>query len=210
MAKKVLLIEDDGFALHTLAKYVRRTDPDALIDEAQDAETALRMLNERPDYDFVFCDLHLAKSGEQRFDIVEEAARSQEGAVITISADEEPETIRRAMAAGASVYIAKVQGPTVLPVLLQAALLGAKFVPVAAMQPVGNPALFDALSPRDLVILKLVAEGNTYKMVARELGERVSENAVKTALHRIIVDKLKVANRAAALQIYRERVAVGG
>jgi DNA-binding NarL/FixJ family response regulator len=102
-----------------------------------------------------------------------------------------------AVMAGASGYLLKQTPPSqILSALLEVKAGGAPMTPVIARKVLGfsqqqkaKDSLLDALSPRELDVLKALAKGLSYKMVADEL--EISTDTVRSHVRKIY-DKLHV------------------
>lgn len=85
--------------------------------------------------------------------------------------------VLQAFAAGAQAYVLKDSGPAELVSAVHAVMAGQRYVSpgvsghlVDSLQRSGSPAPHDALSSRQLDVLRRVAQGQSTKLIARELG----------------------------------------
>ena len=107
--------------------------------------------------------------------------------------------VNDALAAGAIGYLLKDCEPPELLGAVRAAAAG--HVPLdprvagVLLPSAGAARPEDALSPRELQVLRLVAEGRANKQIARELG--ISERTVKAHLGRVF-RQIGVADRTSA------------
>jgi DNA-binding NarL/FixJ family response regulator len=130
--------------------------------------------------------------------------------VIVLSADDRPETVRAAVAAGAVGFIAKTADIEALDAGLRAVLAGGTSLPELSALPDGptesglavpDPGLdllARGLTPRQLDVFRLVIEGKSNKVIARELD--VSESTVKTHVQAIF-ERLEIGSRAQAVVV---------
>jgi two-component system, NarL family, nitrate/nitrite response regulator NarL len=122
--------------------------------------------------------------------------------VAVISGSLDATKIRAVLAAGACGYLPKTFEPAMILAAVRLMLSGAIYVPPDALGGAGaaepGPAeapTADALTPRELEVLGMLAKGSANKEIARAIG--VAEVTVKLHTRRIL-EKLGVRNRAAA------------
>ena len=97
--------------------------------------------------------------------------------IIVLSMHLNEEYIRRALSAGADGYMVKDSAPSELTVALQAVMAGGNYLSPAAASLLIKQALpgmkgsdpLHMLSPRQVEVLRMVAEGNSTKEIARLL-----------------------------------------
>ncbi len=201
---RLLIADDHPLYRQALIQAVRGVLPDAEIDEASDLPTALQALNARPDTDLVLLDLHMPGS-HGLMGLVNLRAEHPGVAVVMISAHDDPATIRRALAYGATGYLTKRADLATLQAGLRAVLDCEEWLPpslrdaVAAITPSAGDrdtaARLAALSPQQFKVLARVAEGRLNKQIADELG--IQERTVKAHMSAIF-EKLGVRNRTQA------------
>lgn len=175
MSVRILLADD-----HLLIRLGIRTVLDRLGDyeivgEAEDGNALHRMLMElTPDLAIV----DIAMPGLSGIESVLQARR--DGAtvpVIFLSALEGPDVVRLAIGAGSASYVHKDCLLEEIDAALSAVAAGSRFVSprLAAGLPTAAPALRGSarvgeITPRQMQILRLVAEGHTAKEIGRALG----------------------------------------
>jgi DNA-binding NarL/FixJ family response regulator len=119
--------------------------------------------------------------------------------VIVLSSSDHPAEIEAAFAAGANVYVVKKARPDDLAVAVRQAYDRSLYLRRGqeAIRPPGPCSTAEdfGLTPRELEILRLVAEGLSNRLVAKRLW--VTEQTVKFHLSNIYA-KLGVSNRTAA------------
>ncbi len=128
--------------------------------------------------------------------------------VLMLTVYEDPDRIFRALRAGACGYLLKRSTPEQIVAAIREVHAGgapmtreiARKVIAQFREPVAAAEAMDELSPRELEVLRLVAEGLSNKEVADRLG--ISVEAVRWHL-RHIYPKLHVHSRAQALLKYR-------
>lgn len=200
-----LLIADDHplFRL-ALAQALRDVVPDARVTEAGSLEGAHRQLAEHRDIDLVLLDLHMPDS-HGLMGLAALRAEHPGVAVAMISAHDDPHTIRRALAYGASAFIPKRSDVAQLREALRAVLACDDYLPpelrdsvraaVPDAEDASNAARLASLTPQQFKVLVRVAEGQLNKQIADALG--ISERTVKAHLSALF-EKLGVRNRTQA------------
>lgn len=201
---RLLIADDHPLYRQALTQAVRGVLPEAEIDEAADLPSTLRALNARPDTDLVLLDLHMPGS-HGLMGLVSLRAEHPGVAVVMISAHDDPATIRRALAYGATGYLTKRADLDTLQTGLRAVLDCEEWLPpslrdaVAALPPSAGDrdtaARLAALSPQQFKVLTRVADGRLNKQIADELG--IQERTVKAHMSAIF-EKLAVRNRTQA------------
>ena len=200
-----LLIADDHplFRL-ALAQALRDVVPEAQVIEAGSLTEARACLAAHPDLDLVLLDLHMPDS-HGLMGLAALRAEHPGVAVAMISAHDDPETIRRALAYGASAFIPKRSDMARLREALRAVLACEDYLPPelrdavqsmpASTQDRATAAHLASLTPQQFKVLVRVAEGQLNKQIADALG--ISERTVKAHLSALF-EKLGVRNRTQA------------
>jgi DNA-binding NarL/FixJ family response regulator len=169
-----------------------------VVAEASDGAEAVR-LAERTEVDVILMDLRMPKLGG-----VEAITKLRElghpARVLILTTYDTDRDVMPAINAGATGYLLKDAPREELIRAVRAAHSGqsvlAPSVASALIGLVGGGGQETALSPRELEVLRLVAEGSTNQAAARKL--KISETTIKTHLLHIY-DKLGVRDRAAAV-----------
>lgn len=210
----VLVVDDHPLFREGLTQLLRDLDAQAEVLAEADARHGLAVAAERADLDLVLLDLTMP--GMNGLDAVGRFGEEAPGVpVVILSALEDPEQVRRALALGAVGYIPKSTPSTTMIDALRLVLGGGLYVPplmLSAMgsgrEPAPQPAerneqrAPEALTDRQIEVLALLATGKSNKLIARELG--LSEKTVKahiTAVFRV----LGVVNRTQAALEARHR-----
>jgi NarL family two-component system response regulator YdfI len=212
-----IFIADDHTMVRQGVKVLLETDPRMkVVGEAADGEEALRLL-QTTEADVVLLDLRMPRvDGITALKQILE--RNPDQAVIILTTFDEDDLMRQALGTGARGYLLKdmsrdallrtveaaARGETLLdPSLLARVLSGAPSpgraaAPGAADQPTSDSPLTD----REKQVLRAIADGNTSKSAAAELG--ITERTVKAHLTSVF-DKLGVDTRAAAIAFAIEK-----
>jgi DNA-binding NarL/FixJ family response regulator len=172
---QLLLIDDHALFRAGLRLLLRSIQPAADIFEAATSSDALVLCDQHPAIKVCFLDLSLRM--ESGFDALTQLrARAGQMAVVIVSGDEEPATIRRCIDAGAMSYIPKSVAPQVLTDALNSVLLGQVYLPtqVLPLEPAPSKPPF---TPRQLEVLSYLSRGWPTKSISRTLN--LSEHTVK-------------------------------
>lgn len=201
---RLLLADDHPLFRLALAQAVRAVAPEAAIAEVGSFDEARAWLAAQPDTDLVLLDLHMPGS-HGLMGLATLRGEHPAVAVAMISAHDDPFTIRRALAYGAAGFISKRAGLDELCEALRAVLSAQSWLPpslrgaVAATATAADDralaARLSSLSPQQMRVLGLVADGLLNKQIADRLD--VQERTVKAHLTAIF-ERLGVRNRTQA------------
>jgi DNA-binding NarL/FixJ family response regulator len=201
-----LLIVDDHPVVRDGLRGVFTGDPDfEVVGEAGDGAEAVAMVERNPT-DVVLMDLRMPRMGG-----VEAIARLREAVpatrVLVLTTFDTDRDVLPAIEAGATGYLLKDAPRDELVRAVRAASRGESVLSPAVagrlMGQVRKPTQ-EALSRRELDVLKLIADGATNREAAGQLF--VSEATIKTHLLHIY-DKLGVRDRAGAVgEAYKRRL----
>jgi two-component system, NarL family, nitrate/nitrite response regulator NarL len=201
---KLLIVDDHAVLREGLAALLQQIGPDTTVVQAQDANEAITLLGGHPDLDVVVLDLVMP--GMNGLDALSEFGRTRPDLpVIVLSSSEDPLDVRKALAAGALGYVPKSAGQRVLLSAIQLVMNGELYVPPLVLE--GNRGSAQsigyrtgnrsgqALTARQVEILKFLSEGAPNKLIAKVLG--LSEKTVKAHITAIF-KTLNVENRTQA------------
>lgn len=201
---RILLADDHPLFRIALAQAVRAVAPEATIAEAGAFDDALADLAAHPDTDLVLLDLHMPGS-HGLMALATLRGEYPAIAVAMISAHDDAATVRRALAHGAAGFISKRSGLDELQAALRAVLAAQTWLPppLRGTVLVGDAdaderrlaARLATLSPQQMRVLTLVADGLLNKQIAERLG--VQERTIKAHLTAIF-ERLDVRNRTQA------------
>jgi len=153
------------------------------------------------DIDLILLDLVLP-DGEGLKDLAMLRSRLPATPVMVISMVSDPATMHRVMACGAAGFVPKSLPKQALERALQIILDGGIYVPREMLDSaVEDEAEEAALTPRQLAVLTLLAEGRSNKEIARELA--ISSLTVKAHVTAVL-RKLGVGSRAQAIVAFRK------
>jgi DNA-binding NarL/FixJ family response regulator len=199
-----LLIVDDHPIVRNGLRGVFSGDPEfEVVGEAADGQEAVA-LAAVVDVDVVLMDLRMPRmSGVEAIDALRKAGESAR--VLVLTTYDTDRDVLPAIEAGATGYLLKDAPREELLHAVRAAFRGEPVLSPAVagrlMGTVRKPAT-DALSQRELDVLRLVANGATNREVARRLF--ISEATVKTHLLHLY-EKLGVRDRASAVAVAYRR-----
>lgn len=194
---KVLIADDHPLVRDALARTVREMEPDVQTVEVGDLEALILAASTEP-ADLAIVDLNMPGMGG-----MEGLGRLREAAptlpVVVASGQEDPATIRAALAAGALGFIPKSERPEVLRGALGLVRAGGVYVPARMLDappaPAPTPKAGD-LTPRQVDVLRRLMRGEPNKQIARELG--LTEGTVKIHIAAIL-RALQARNRTEAV-----------
>jgi DNA-binding NarL/FixJ family response regulator len=205
---KVYLVEDQDLIRESLSSMLSLESDIEMVGLAADAETALEEMEEASP-DVVLMDIRLP--GMDGIEATAKIGEINSEASVLILTSFGDEYIEAAIDAGASGYILKSCNREQLVSAVKATHQGqlpidpsvtTRLVRELSELRKGNSG--SQLTPRQLEVLKLVAEGNRYKRIAENLF--VSERTVHREMQSIF-DRLSVNDAAHAVsEAYRQRI----
>jgi len=194
-----LLVDDHAVFREALALLVETAHPTVRWREAGSLAAARDAVLREQAPDLVLLDLQLPDC--QGLDTLrrmrELAPRAR---VIVLSADDRIETVLAALDEGAAGFIPKTASGDLLRAALATVLAGGVFVPPRALlsEPRPGPAAQPQLSPRQLDVLRLLIDGRSNKLIAREL--QLAPSTVRTHVEGLF-ERLGVHNRTQAVVV---------
>jgi DNA-binding NarL/FixJ family response regulator len=193
---KVVLVDDHGlFRSGVRAELGRQVE---VVGEADDVQPAIELIS-RLLPDVVLLDVHLPGGGGQA---VVEAIKAEHPEVrfLALSASDAPEDVIAVIRAGARGYVTKTistteladairrvaAGDAVFSHRLAGFVLDAFAAAPADVKPSFDPEL-EQLTSREREVLRLIAQGYTYKEIARELfiSVKTVESHVSSVLRKL-------------------------
>jgi len=177
MRRTVVLVEDLDIVRAGLRSLLEAHSDFEIAGEAGDGLEALRLV-ERVAPDMVLMDLSMPTMGGEEA-IRDIKRRFPRVKVLALTAYKSEARIRGALAAGADGYALKNTTTPELVRAMEAVLAGGRYVspdiPGALLAqepgagPKGPPSVLDRLSEREVLVLRLAAQGRGNKALAREL-----------------------------------------
>ncbi len=196
MTTRILVADDHPLFRAALKLAVNRVSADCELLEACNIGEAQKHLRETPSVSLVLLDLKMPDTTGVE-GLVTLRAQFPFVPVVIVSACEERQQIKKALALGASGYIPKSVSMDVLVAALKSILDGEIWIP-SGIDLDEEPGLerLSALTPAQLRILMDLQRGRLNKQIAFDIG--VTEATVKSHLTAIF-KKLGVSNRTQAV-----------
>lgn len=211
---RLLLVDDHAMVREGLRPLLRKLGPNVLQYEAQDAESALLLLETEAEFDLILLDLMLpGTNGLSLLCILRK--RFPTIPVVVLSALDEPDTIHRAMRLGASGYVTKSGDGETLLDALRRVLAGEIYLPPHLQDKLSFPmggglgrgrTLSDryGLTEGQRRVMELLREGKSNREIGDLLG--LTEGTVKVHVSKIF-RKMGVVSRAEAIaHLQRQRL----
>lgn len=195
----ILIADDHPLFRDALARAAAQAVPGARIFQADSVPALLTLLDAHPDADILLMDLHMP--GARGFSALAHLrGQFPQLPVVVVSAHEEADIARRAVAHGAAGYIPKSLASESIVAAIGAVLDGEVWLPAqlngAEAELRSTEALAAAriaeLTPQQFRVLSMLADGLLNKQIAFDLG--VSEATVKAHMT-AIMRKLGCNNR---------------
>ncbi len=210
---RTLVVDDHTLFRRGLISLLSRTDWIDVVGDAGDASEAQRKA-EALSPDLILLDNHLpGVNGVDAIPSLRKAVPTAKIVMLTVSEDESD--LARALQAGANGYLLKTMESDALIAAIERVMKGNSVLAdeltnklVSAFRGAASPppAVTDdpvaLLSPREREILRAIAQGQSNKHIARELG--IAETTVKIHVQHVL-RKLDVTSRVQAAVIATER-----
>ena len=192
---KILLVDDHKLVRAGLVLVLKQMEDGIELLEAGTGREAIELALATPSLDLVLMDLDLPEgSGLEALTAIH--AQKPDMAVVILSAMEDQAMVSRAMELGARGFIPKSASGEVMVNSLRLVLSGGICVPLGYGDGArGERVELPNLTNRQLEVLRLMAQGNSNKEIARDLG--ISENTVRVHISAII-SALDATNRTEA------------
>jgi two-component system invasion response regulator UvrY len=189
---RILIVDDHAIVRDGLARLLASDDDHDVRAAASGAEALQIAASFRPT--LVILDLNLPGLGG--LELLRRLPGAGAGRILVLSMHAEPLYVRRAMEAGAHGYVSKNAAPEELLSAVRKVEAGGRYVEaeIAQALALGEGAeTLDALSPRELEIMRLLGAGSSLAEIAEALGASYKTIANTCTL---IKSKLGVARTA--------------
>lgn len=200
-ARTRVLLVDDHALLRTGVANILNQEPDleVVAEAGNGVEGVAAFARHRPDVTLL--DLRMPE-----MEGVEAVARIREldpqARIIVLTTYDTDEDISLALKAGAKAFILKDIAAEDLVACIRAVLAGRTYLAPAAAAKLAEGVARVQLTPRELVTLRLMADGQTNKEIANVL--RITERTVKTHVGHLF-EKLSVSSRTEAVKVATRR-----
>jgi len=197
---RVLCVDDHRVVLEGLASMIRRQPDMRVVASASTGEQALAFFQEHQP-DVTLMDLQLP--GMSGLETIRLIRHGWPGArIIVLTMFQGDEDIYRALQAGAATYLLKDVLTRDLIRTIREVHAGRCPIPPAVAEHLRAHPDHAALSPREVAVVELIAQGRRNKEIARELG--ISVETTKVHVKKLL-GKLAVSDRAAAVTVALRR-----
>jgi DNA-binding NarL/FixJ family response regulator len=208
---RLLIIEDHAMVREGLLQILRKLGPNVVPYEAQDAESALLLLETEQEFDLVLLDIMLpGTNGLSLLGILRK--RFPALPVVVLSALDDLDTVNRAMRLGASGYVTKSGDSETLLDALKRVLDGEIYLPAHLHEKLSVslggpsrsrvPADRYGLTDGQRRVVELLREGKSNREIGDLLG--LTEGTVKVHVSKIF-RKLGVVSRAEAIALLQRQ-----
>jgi len=194
---RVLLVDDHTVARSGVRLMLSGTSEIEVLGEAENAVDAMRLVREQK-FDVALVDI--AMPGKNGLDLLKSLRIEQPAlAVLMLSTYSEEIYAVRALKLGAAGYLTKDSSTATLVAAVRKAAAGGKYVSPSLMEKFAgmmggkSSASHEALSNRELEVLKLLAKGESLTTIAEML--HLSPKTVTTYRSRIL-EKMELSSNA--------------
>lgn len=197
-AIRVIIADDHAVVRQGIRTVLEEVDGLDVVAEAADGDEALALATEH-EPDVVVLDVTMP--GKNGLEVAKELRDEGTGVgVLILSMHDDPEYVLQAVRAGADGYVLKDMAPSELRAAVTAVFEGREYFSarVTHQLSVGlrkeleeeqRRSRLDSLTPREVEVLVLVAQGHTNRSIAEELG--ISPRTVETHRERVMA-KLRI------------------
>ena len=200
MPASVLLVDDHALLRTGVANIINQEADLRVVAEAGNGVEALAAYDKfHPDVTLLDLRMPVMEGVEVVRRLRERDPRARVIVLTTYDTDDE---ISRALRAGAKAYVLKDISADDLVACIRDVLAGKTYLAPAAAAKLAEDVTRVQLTPRELAALRLMADGQSNKEIANELG--ISDRTVKTHLGHLF-EKLGVTSRTEAVKIATRR-----
>ncbi|MCK5335382.1 MAG: response regulator transcription factor [Gammaproteobacteria bacterium] len=186
---KILLVDDHPLFIEGMRGVLQRLDDAIVIETSGSCEEALELTADDDDIDLVLLDLNLP--GMSGLDGLQQLRHQLPATpIVLLSASEDRSKVLHAIELGAMGYIPKSSPPDIIISALQLVLSGGVYLPMAVLDTVNSLQAKTSndegqtLTPRQVEVLGLLAEGRSNKSIAAQLS--MAENTVRVHVSAIL------------------------
>ncbi len=200
---KLLIADDHGLFRLGLKAAIEQKIEGSEVLECEDAKGALEFMEREKDLKLALLDINIPGNEGLSF-IYTALERYPNIKICVISGNEDPAIISAVMEKGASGFIPKSSANEVIFSAVQIILAGSQYFPMDLLNKatVKTEKSLSRLTPRQLDVLKSMAEGQANKQIADNLN--ISVGTVKTHITAIF-EELTVTNRTQAINAARDK-----
>lgn len=197
--------DDHPLFRNAILEVIKRQYPDSFVGQSIDLDSTISELEQNDETDLLLLDLHMPGS-QDLFGLIMVREKFPSIPVAIISADENIDTISRAMGHGACGYIPKSCSPQVIQQAIHSILNGNKWIPEEFkgnltplnLEEKDLASKIATLTPQQYRVLCFLREGWLNKQIGYEMG--VTEATIKAHITAIF-RKLGISNRTQAVII---------
>lgn len=194
---EILVSDDHELIRDGIAILLNKLCSGATILEATTGDEAIAIATSHPGLDLAVIDLSLP--GISGLPMVTRLCQLQpETPILVLSASADRALVLKTIECGASGFVYKSLGTTVLEEALRMVLAGGVFMPPLTGSEEGN---LPNVTPRQRQILELLAQGKSNKEIANKL--HISSNTIKNHLAKLY-EQFSVSNRTQAVMKAQE------
>jgi two-component system invasion response regulator UvrY len=196
---RILITDDHAVIRRGLKQILLDEYPAATIEEAADAEAAIKKTI-NGEWDIIISDLSMP--GRSGLDLVQHIKQNfPKLPVLILSIHPEEQYAIRALKAGAAGYLNKEAAPEELVMAVQRVLQGRKYISPSIAEKMAddldkeknNKALHELLSDRELDVFKLIAGGTS----VTDISEKLSLSITTVSTYRArIMNKMNMRSNA--------------
>jgi DNA-binding NarL/FixJ family response regulator len=196
---RILSVDDHPLLRKGIAAVINAEPDLKLVAEASNGEEAIEKFRmHRPDVTLMDLQMPVLNGIEAMSRILSEFPDARIIVLTTYSGDVQ---VLRALRAGARAYLLKGHDQELIETI-HAVMQGRKRIPPEVAAELAEHATDDALSDREVEVLRLIATGNSNKQIADQLF--VAEATIKSRITNIL-SKLNASDRAHAVTIALKR-----
>jgi DNA-binding NarL/FixJ family response regulator len=197
---RILTVDDHPLLREGIATLVNAEPDMKLVAEASSGQEAVQMFRlHRPDVTLMDLQMPDMNGTEAIAEIRSEFPDARIIVLTTYTGDAQ---VLRALKAGARAYLLKADVHLELLEVIRSVHAGQKIIPPQIAAELAEHAGDELLSPREIDVLRLIAAGNSNKLIADQLS--ISEATAKTHVANIL-SKLSANDRAHAVTIAMKR-----